>query len=116
MVLDKDSKFLGVFKESLDLLKIHYHILPGKNHNPMMVKRINLYLNKGLKIMTNKRGSVRVAMESILLLLYAWNLCPIREVSSLLVESLVSQLILPRMHIGTIHICLQKTSQNIQFT
>ena len=77
IVLDKDSKFLGVFKESLDLLKIHYHILSGENHNPMMVERINRYLNKGLKIMTNERGSVRVAMESILLLLYAWNSCPI---------------------------------------
>lgn len=77
VVLDKDSKFLGVFKESLELLKIHYHILSGENHNPMMVERINRYLNKGLKIMTNERGSVRVAMESILLLLYAWNSCPI---------------------------------------
>lgn len=77
VVLDKDSKFLGVFKESLELLQIHYHILSGDNHNPMMVERINRYLNKGLKIMTNERGSVRVAMESILLLLYAWNSCPI---------------------------------------
>ena len=77
VVLDKDSKFLGVFKESLDLLKIHYHVLSGENHNPMMVERINRYLNKGLKIMMNERGSVRVAMESILLLLYAWNSCPI---------------------------------------
>ncbi|KAL3762115.1 hypothetical protein ACHAWU_001566 [Discostella pseudostelligera] len=76
-ILDKDSKFLGVFKQTLDLLQINYHILAGDNHNPMLVKRINRYLNKGLKIMTNERGTVRVAMESILLLLYAWNSCPI---------------------------------------
>ena len=77
IVLDKDSKFLGVFCDSLDILKIHYHILSGNNHNPMMVKRINCYLNKGLHIMTNERGSVRIAMECILLLLHPWNSCPI---------------------------------------
>jgi hypothetical protein len=43
----------------------------------MLVERINRYLNKGLKIMTNERDSVRFAMEAILLLLYAWNSSPI---------------------------------------
>ncbi len=43
----------------------------------MMVKRVNWYLNKGIKIMTNEQESVRVALEAILLLLYAWNSCPI---------------------------------------
>ncbi len=43
----------------------------------MMVERVNRYLNKGLKIMTNKRDSVRIALKAILLLLYAWNSCPI---------------------------------------
>ncbi len=42
-----------------------------------MVKRINQYLTKGLKIMTNERDFVRIALEAILLLLYAWNSCPI---------------------------------------
>ena len=77
IVLDKDSKFLNVFREALDLLQINTHVLSGGNHNPMLVERINRYLNKGLKIMTNERDSVRVAMESILLLLYAWNSCPV---------------------------------------
>jgi hypothetical protein len=43
----------------------------------MLVERVNRYLNKGLKIMTNERDSVWVAMEAILLLLYAWNSSPI---------------------------------------
>ncbi len=43
----------------------------------MLVERINRYQNKGLKIMTNERDSVRVALEAILLLLYAWNSAPI---------------------------------------
>jgi len=58
VVLDKDSKFLGVCRESLDLLlHINCHILSGGNHNPMLVKRLNRYHNKGLKIMTNKRDT-----------------------------------------------------------
>jgi hypothetical protein len=43
----------------------------------MMVERVNRYLIKGLKIMTNGRDSVRIALKAILLLLYAWNSCPI---------------------------------------
>jgi hypothetical protein len=58
-----------VCKEAIDL--------SGGNHNGMLVERVNHYLNKGLKSMTNERDSVRVAMEAILLLLYAWNSDPI---------------------------------------
>ncbi len=42
-----------------------------------MVERINRYLTKGLKIMTNELDSIHVALEAILLLLYVWNSCPI---------------------------------------
>ena len=77
IVLDKDSKFFGVFKEAVDLLQINHHILSGGNHNGMLVEHVNRYLNKGLKIMTNERDSVRVAMEAIMLLIYAWNIAPI---------------------------------------
>jgi hypothetical protein len=77
VVLDKDSKFFGVCREAIDLLKINCHILSSANHNPMIVERINRYLTKGLKIMCNERDSVRVALEAILLLLYAWNSCPV---------------------------------------
>lgn len=41
IVIDKDSKFLSVFRESMELLKINFHMLSGDNHNPMLVKRIN---------------------------------------------------------------------------
>ncbi len=76
-VLDKDTKFYGVCREALDLLQINCHILSGVNHNPMLAKRVNRYLTKGLKIMCNERDSVRIANEAILLLLYAWNSCPV---------------------------------------
>jgi hypothetical protein len=77
IVLDKDSKFYSVCQEALNLLQINCHVLSGDNNNPMMVERINRYLTKGLKIMTNEQDSIHVALEAILLLLYAWNSCPI---------------------------------------
>jgi hypothetical protein len=77
VVLNKDSKFYGFFRESLDLLQINCHVLSGDNHNPMLVERLCRYFNKGLRIMTNKRDTIWVALEALLLLLYAWNLCPV---------------------------------------
>jgi hypothetical protein len=77
IVLDKDSKFFGVCHEALNLLKINCHVLSGDNHNPMLVERICRYFNKGLTIMCNERDTVRVALESLLLLLYAWNSSPV---------------------------------------
>jgi hypothetical protein len=76
-VLDKDSKFFGVCREALDLLQINCHVLSSNNHNPMMVERINRYLNKSLKILCSERDSVRIPQEGIFLSLYAWNSCPI---------------------------------------
>jgi hypothetical protein len=63
VVLNKDSKFFGVFHKSLDLLKNHYHVLFGNNHDGTLVKRLNRYLNKGLRIMSNERGSIRIALK-----------------------------------------------------
>ena len=77
IVLDKDSKFFGQVKQALELLEINIHVLSGDNHNPMLIERINRFLNKGLTIMTNERDSIRIALEAILLLLYAWNSCPV---------------------------------------
>jgi hypothetical protein len=77
VVLDKDSKFFGVCREALDLLNINCHVLSGGNHNPMLVESINRYLNQGLRIMCNERYSNRVALEAILLLIYALNSCPV---------------------------------------
>jgi hypothetical protein len=77
IILDKDSKFNSVCCEALDLLHINCHFLSGENHNPTMVECVSQYLTKGLKIMTNEHGSVHVAHEAVLLLLYAWNSRPI---------------------------------------
>ncbi len=58
IVLDKDRKYFCTFKEACDLLQLNQHILSGGNHNPMMIKRVSHYLNKGLKVMINERGSI----------------------------------------------------------
>jgi hypothetical protein len=52
-------------------------MISGDNHNAMIVKRLCRYFNKGLRIMTNERRTVRMVLESLLLLLYAWNSCPV---------------------------------------
>jgi hypothetical protein len=83
-VLNKDSKFFGVCCESLNLLKINCYVLSGGNHDPMLVERINCYLNKGLKIMVNKQDSPCIALEAILLLIYTWNSCPVPGTAVLL--------------------------------
>jgi hypothetical protein len=70
VVLNKDSKFFGIFCESLDLLKIHCQVLFGNNHDGMLVERLNHYLNKGLlRIMSNMHGSALIALEALLLLI-----------------------------------------------
>ncbi len=76
-VLDKDTKFYSVCRKALDLLQINCHALSGANHNLMLIEWVNRYLTKGLKIMCNKQDLVRIANEAILLLLYAWNSCPV---------------------------------------
>ena len=71
------TKFFGTFKEACGLLQLNPHILLGNNHNPMIVKCIICYLNQCLKITANERGTVWIAMEAILLLLYTWSSAPI---------------------------------------
>jgi hypothetical protein len=77
LVLDKASAFFGVFQEVVVLLNMNFHVLSGENHDPMLVERVNRYLNKCLKVMTNERDSVRVATEALLLSIYAWNSAPV---------------------------------------
>ena len=77
IVVDKDSKFRATFEQTTELLKVNIHVLSGGNHDPMLVERINRYLNKALKIFCTERGTVKVALEAILLSLYAWNSTPV---------------------------------------
>ena len=77
LVVDKASVFFSIFEQVAELLRLNLHVLSGDNHDAMLVERVNKYLNKGLRVMTNERNSIRVSSEAILLLLYAWNSAPI---------------------------------------
>jgi hypothetical protein len=76
IILDKDNKFFGAFKEAVNLLQINRHVLSGGNHNPMLVKQVNWYLNKGLKIMTNSEILSELQWRRFYSC-YAWNNTPI---------------------------------------
>ena len=76
-MVDKDSKFLGEFKKTAALLKINIHILSGGNDDPMLVEQICRYLNSSLTIFCNEHRNNRVALEGILVSLYAWNLAQV---------------------------------------
>ena len=76
-MVDKDSKFRATFERIAALLKINIHVLSGRNHDEMLVERVIHYLNKALEIFCSERGAVKVALEAILLSLYAWNSAPI---------------------------------------
>ena len=77
VVLDKDSKFHDTFKQSCQLLNINTHTIIRKNHNAIIVERVNEYFDKGIKIFANERGTPAVSRESVLMLVYAWNLAPV---------------------------------------
>ena len=77
LVVDKASSFLGVFAATAALLKVNIHVLSGENHDPMIVERVNRFLNAALTIFCNERATNRVALEGILMALYAWNSAPV---------------------------------------
>ena len=77
IVVDKDSKFRGVFADTAKLLNINLHVLSGGNHDAMIVERVNRLLNASLTIFCTERGTVRVSESGILMSLYAWNSAPV---------------------------------------
>eukprot|EP00956_Cyclotella_meneghiniana_P009859 scaffold13641_cov42-Cyclotella_meneghiniana.AAC.3 len=78
LILDKDSKFYGTFKETGQLMKIKTHTISPANHDAMLVKRLNRYYNKALKIFVSKHNrDSRVGHEGLFLANYAWNCLPV---------------------------------------
>ena len=49
IVLDHDSKFFATFKATCELIELSTHTLSSSNHDPMIVERVNRFLNKALK-------------------------------------------------------------------
>ena len=61
IVLDKDSKFHDTFRQLCQLMRLNTHTISQKNHDAMIVKRVNNYLNKGMKTLANERGTTAVS-------------------------------------------------------
>jgi len=59
------------------LLNINIHMLSSKHHDGMIVECIHCFLNSSLPIFCNKHGTNKVALECILIALYAWNYAPV---------------------------------------
>ncbi len=70
LVVNKDSKFLGTFKNNAALLHMNLHIFSGGNHDAMLVQQLNRFLNKLLHIFCNGHESNQVAVEAIQLSIY----------------------------------------------
>jgi hypothetical protein len=77
IITDPDSKFKGEFKEMTKLLKLKHHLVARGNHNAIFVERFNRFLNSGLRVFNNDRGTNRVFVEGAMTLCYAWNSCPV---------------------------------------
>jgi hypothetical protein len=77
IVIDKDSKFRGVFEETMKLLQINLHTASGGNHDPILTERFHVFLNKSLTLFCNERDSIRTSTEGIQLCCYAWNSAPV---------------------------------------
>ena len=77
IIVDKDSKFMGVFKETIKLLQFNLHVASGGNHDPILNERVFRYVNKGMRVITNSLGSNRSSSQAIGMLLYAYNSAPV---------------------------------------
>ena len=87
IVLDTDKKFYNTFRQMCELLRLNVHTISRENHDPMVVERVNSYLNKGFKIFTQEQGTSAISWEAVLLLIYAWNSCsvPLTNISRAMV-------------------------------
>ena len=77
IVTDPDSKFKKEFKSMCELLQIPHHLSSKGNHNAIIVERFNKFLNQGMRIFAEERGTPRVFLEAAETLCYAWNSAPV---------------------------------------
>ena len=73
IVVDKDSKFRGVFAKTSKLPGINMHLLSGKNYDPMLIECVDRFPNASLTIFCNEQGTNKFFQEGVLVSLYAWN-------------------------------------------
>eukprot|EP00978_Attheya_sp_CCMP212_P005354 scaffold11988_cov59-Attheya_sp.AAC.1 len=61
----------------IKLLRVRHHPVARDHHDAIFVERFNRFLNAGLRVFNNDRGTNRVFIEGALTLCYAWNSCPV---------------------------------------
>ena len=66
--------FFAFFLRPINWMTVNTYTISQKNHSAMIFERSNEYLDKGIKMFANKCGTPAVSRESILILVYAWNL------------------------------------------
>ena len=79
VVVDADSKFLGVFKTMCSILKIKFWPLARGNHKGNSVERYHRFLNKTQAIVGQDRGTHDTFKQNIKTSQYAWNSAPIDD-------------------------------------
>jgi hypothetical protein len=77
VITDPDSKFKGEFKATFEMLGTQHHLSARGNHNATLVERFNKFLNSGLRVFDDDRGTNRVFLEGAETLTHAWNSCPV---------------------------------------
>ena len=77
VVIDDGSTFRGLFEEMCSLLKIRFHAAAKRNHKSIGVEKFHAFLNKGVTIYAEERGSNECFVEAAMVLVYAWNASPI---------------------------------------
>jgi hypothetical protein len=79
IIVDKDSKFRGVFEETANMLGINIYVVSGGNHDAAVTERFHVFLNKSLTLFCSERDSTRTATEAIQLCCYGGTLSPSSE-------------------------------------
>ena len=67
LVLNKYSKFRGVFQDTMKLIHINNHVESGGHHDPILTERLFRYVNKSLRVINNALGSNRYSTQSVTL-------------------------------------------------
>ena len=77
IVLNTGKENNNTFCQMCKLLRLKVHTISGRNHDSILVERVNAYLNKGLTIFIQEQGTPAISREVVLLLIYACNSCSV---------------------------------------
>ena len=73
VVVDDDSKFMGVFTQICKSLNIRLHRAAKRNHKAIGVERFHRFLNRFNTLVSHHRETFTCFVESSMIAAYAWN-------------------------------------------